>query len=216
MSEKSLVRENKLHNYLLVEGKDDEHVFYSLLNHHQIPERFEIRSAGSINKLLDRLEVELIQSDLGRLGIVVDADTDMEARWRSLRNRLIESGYSTVPLIPNPSGTIIEEEGRAVVGIWLMPDNKLPGMLENFVSFLIPPNDLLWPIADDVLQKVMAKERRFRQTYQIKAQVHTWLAWQEQPGTPLGLAITNRYFDANAPYAQQLMTWLRMLFATEQ
>lgn len=173
MSEKILIREGEAHNYLLVEGKDDEHVFYSLLGHHLIPECFSIKNAESIEKLLDRLEVELMQSDLGRLGIVVDADIDLVARWESLRNRLIKSGYSTVPLVPDPSGTIIEEEGRPVVGIWLMPDNKLPGMLENFVSFLIPPNDLLWPMAEDVLQKVMEKDRRFRESYEIKAQVHT-------------------------------------------
>src|SRR5436190_24268592 len=35
-----------------------------------------------------------------------------------------------------------------------------------------------------------------------KALIHTWLAWQEKPGRPLGLAITARYFDATASYAQ--------------
>ena len=49
----------------------------------------------------------------------------------------------------------------------------------------------------------------------MKAQLHTWLAWQEQPGTPLGLAITNRYLDANAPHAQKLMDWIRQLFDLE-
>jgi hypothetical protein len=49
----------------------------------------------------------------------------------------------------------------------------------------------------------------------MKAQLHTWLAWQEQPGTPLGLAITNRYLDADALHAQQLMDWIRQLFDLE-
>ncbi len=81
LSEKSLIRESELQNFLLVEGKDDEHVFYSLLKHHQIPKRFEIKNKESINQLFDTLEVELLASDLGRLGIVVDADTDVTARW---------------------------------------------------------------------------------------------------------------------------------------
>ena len=215
LDEKSLIRESELQNFLLVEGKDDEHVFYSLLKHHQVPRRFEIKNKESINKLLDTLEVELLSSDLGRLGIIIDADTDVAARWQALRDRLIRSGYSTVPTTPNSNGTIIEEEGRPIIGIWLMPDNKIPGMLENFVSFLIPPGDSLWPMAEDVIHKVIEKERRFRETYHMKAQLHTWLAWQEQPGTPLGLAITNRYFDANAPHAQQLITWIRQLFNLE-
>ena len=215
LSEKSLIRESELKNFLLVEGKDDEHVFYSLLKHHQIPRRFEIKNKESINKLLDTLEVELLSSDLGRLGIVVDADIDVAARWQALRDKLIRSGYSTVPVSPNLNGTTIKEEELPIVGIWLMPDNTIPGMLENFVSFLIPPDDSLWPMAEDVLQKVIEKDRRFRDTYQMKAQLHTWLAWQEQPGTPLGLAITNRYLDANAPHAQKLMDWIRQLFNLE-
>ena len=47
LSEKSLIRESELKNFLLVEGKDDEHVFYSLLKHHQIPRRFEIKNKES-------------------------------------------------------------------------------------------------------------------------------------------------------------------------
>ncbi len=215
LSEKSFIRESELQNFLLVEGKDDEHVFYSLLKHHQIPRRFEIKNKESINKLLDTLEVELLSSDLGRLGIVVDADTDVAARWQALRDKLIRSGYSTVPVTLNLNGTIIKEEELPIVGIWLMPDNTIPGMLENFVSFLVPLGDSLWPMAEDILQKVIEKDCRFRDTYQMKAQLHTWLAWQEQPGTPLGLAITNRYLDANAPHAQKLMDWIRQLFDLE-
>lgn len=215
LSEKSLIRKSELQSFLLVEGKDDEHVFYSLLKYHQIPKHFKIKNKESINQLLDTLEVELLASDLGRLGIVVDADTDVTARWQALRDRLIKSGYNTVPVAPDLNGTIVKEEELPIVGIWLMPDNTIPGMLENFVSFLVPLGDSLWPMAEDVLQKVIEKDRRFRETYQMKAQLHTWLAWQEQPGTPLGLAITNRYLDANAPHAQKLMDWIRQLFDLE-
>lgn len=216
LSEKSLITGSELQNFLLVEGKDDEHVFYSLLKHHQIPNRFKIKNKESISNLLSTLEVELLSSDLGSLGIIVDADTDVAARWQALRDRLIRSGYSTVPKTPDPSGTIIKEEGRPIVGIWLMPDNTIPGMLENFVSFLIPPDDLLWPMAEDALQKVIEKDCRFRETYHMKARLHTWLAWQEEPGKPMGQAITKHYLKADAPHAKRLMTWIRQLFNIEQ
>lgn len=48
--------------------------------------------------------------------------------------------------------------------------------------------------------------------HQPKAHIHTWLAWQEEPGTPMGLAITKRYLNADAPYVQQLMDWISRLF----
>jgi hypothetical protein len=216
LSEKSLIRESELQNFLLVEGIDDYHVCSHLLKNHRIPEKYiNIIDKKGIDNLLETLDVELIGSGERRLGIVVDADTNFAARWEALRNILIRSGY-TMPLEPNLVGTIIEQEGLPVVGLWFMPNNKFPGMLEDFVSFLVPPGDLLWPMAEDILQKVIEKGRRFRETYLMKAQLHTWLAWQEQPGTPLGLAITNRYLDANAPHAQQLIAWIRRLFSLEQ
>lgn len=216
LSEKLLVRGSELQNFLLVEGIDDYHVCSHLLKNHRISEKYiNIIDKKGIDNLLETLDVELIGSGERRLGIVVDADTNFAARWEALRNILIRSGY-TMPLEPNPVGTIIDQEGLPVVGLWFMPNNKFPGMLEDFVSFLIPPGDSLWPMAEDILQKVIKKDCRFRETYLMKAQLHTWLAWQEQPGTPLGLAITNRYFDANAPHAQQLIAWVRRLFSLEQ
>jgi hypothetical protein len=93
-----------------------------------------------------------------------------------------------------------------------MPDNTVPGMLEDFISLLIPVGDLLWPMAQDIVQQVIVKERRFPQTQDMKAKMHTWLAWQEEPGKPMGQAITKRYLNAAAPHAQQLIKWIRLLF----
>jgi hypothetical protein len=99
-----------------------------------------------------------------------------------------------------------------IVGIWLMPDNQFPGMLEDFVSFLIPQSDALWQKVDNCLNQIPEKERRFSLDHRIKAQLHTWLAWQKEPGKPLGTAITARYLDAEAAHAQQLIAWIRRLF----
>lgn len=49
-------------------------------------------------------------------------------------------------------------------------------------------------------------------TIKTKAYLHTWLAWQEEPGKPMGQAITKKYVDAQAPHAQLLISWLRQLF----
>lgn len=209
---RNTVKGDKAVSYLLVEGKDDEHVFYSLLEHYQIPERFKIKNKEGINKLLDTLDVELDQSGLERLGIVIDADTDLDARWKSLRHILIQSGYSSVPQGPKSGGTILTEGTHPTVGIWLMPDNTTPGMLEDFVSFLVRQQDALWPLSGDIVAQVMTKDCRFPPAHKIKARLHTWLAWQEEPGKPMGLSITARYLDADALHAQQLIKWLRQLF----
>jgi hypothetical protein len=40
-------------------------------------------------------------------------------------------------------------------------------------------------------------ERRFGPLAEPKAIIHTWLAWQKEPGKPLGTAITARFLDPN-------------------
>ncbi len=223
----ALIREDKFRNLLLVEGSDDLHVCIHLLKSHQIKilekdkaERFktfekgkiEIVPKDGIDNLLQTLDVELLRSDLKCLGILVDADEDLTSRWQSLRNILVGSGYSTIPTTPNPSGTVIDENDKPTVGIWVMPDNQLPGILENFCSFLVPANDTLWITAKNTLQQVIQQERRFPEQHTIKAHLHTWLAWQEEPGKPIGQAITKRFLDPKAPHAQQFIQWIRQLF----
>jgi uncharacterized protein DUF3226 len=199
-------------NCLLVEGSHDKHVLWSLLEHYEIPEVFRVEAKEGIDILLNTLDMELERSGLTRLGIVVDTDSDVQSRWEALRHRLIQCGYQTVPLQPSTNGTIILEEDLPVVGIWLMPENTLPGMLEDFLHLLVPDGDKLWLLAEEVVLQVEAQECRFRPTYRSKVKMHTWLAWQEEPGKPFGQAITARYLDADAPYAQKLVTWLRNLF----
>src|SRR5260370_20373170 len=165
MNEESLIRPSEPQNYLLVEGIDDAHVLKSLLRHYGIPHQFRdlpeydqmpkglvrINGHEGIHNLLDALEVTLIDRGERRIGIIVDADIDIAARWQSLRDRLVRVGYSAVPQIPESEGTIVQQEELPIVGFWLMPDNTIPGMLEDFISFLIPQGDALWPIAEHTL-----------------------------------------------------------------
>jgi hypothetical protein len=48
--------------------------------------------------------------------------------------------------------------------------------------------------------------------WEAKARLHTWLAWQEEPGKPIGQAITKRFLDPEATEAQAFLDWLRRLF----
>lgn len=210
-----VIKEDKL-NHVLVEGPDDAQVFFHLLRYYGLDTQVTIQHKEGIDNLLEALEIELIGRAETRLGIVVDADTDIATRWQSLRHRLLEAGYTSVPLHPATGGTVLKQEGRPIVGLWLMPDNSLPGILEDFMSLLIPAEDILWPMAQDVVQQVVTKDRRFPQTQGMKATIHTWLAWQEEPGKPMGLAITKRYLDATSPQAQQLINWLCRLFDIER
>lgn len=209
-------------NILLVEGKDDLNVIAHLLRHHLAIEKVEevvnIQDKESVNNLLDGLRNDLQRSELERLGIILDADFPPENRWAALRDRLTRLADITVaglPTAPAADGLIFpaQRQDREVrVGVWLMPDNQRSGMLEDFVSFLVPAGDLLWGRTKTVVADIPTDQRRFPTQHQSKAEIHTWLAWQEEPGKPLGLAIRARYLDAAAPHAQRFVGWLRQLF----
>ena len=211
----NFVRGNELQQSLLVEGDDDYHLCYHLLKHYQLEALIPIEDKKGVNNLLKSLKVELKLKN--RLGIIVDADIDPMIRWRAIQDRLRESGYRSVPGTPDGIGTILREGDLPVVGIWLMPDNKISGMLEDFASLLRPPEDVLWPVAAGVVQQVKSIETslRFQDVYDSKARIHTWLAWQKEPGKPVGQAITKGYLKADAVLAQQFIDWIRKLFDLE-
>jgi hypothetical protein len=203
---------------LLVEGKNDKEFIYHLSNCAAIPRgSFHIPDAdveiSGVDSLLASLPGEIVASDLQRLGILLDADHDISARWTSVRDRLEAIGYTALPTTPVPDGMIHRELGqRVTVGVWLMPDNVMPGAIENFAASLVPSEDTLWNLALSAISQIPARERRFRPSYEAKAQVHTWLAWQEEPGTPLGLALTRQYLNVGALPAVRFVAWLKRLF----
>jgi hypothetical protein len=203
---------------LLVEGKNDRHVIWALCNQYQLPETFSVEvpeedGTEGIEALLAGLPARLDEPKLETLGIVVDADQDLAARRQALRDRLIASGYQHVPKVPPAEGWIDAPPDRPRVGVWLMPDNQLPGMLEDFVARLMPPDDALRPKAEAILQEIeLAGLNRYTSVHRPKALIHTWLAWQETPGMPMGQAITARVLRHDCAIALNFVEWLQRLF----
>ncbi|NOT55072.1 MAG: hypothetical protein HOP18_10740 [Deltaproteobacteria bacterium] len=200
---------------LLVEGGDDEHVLKHLCGQRGVPTVDEIRSLGGVEHLLESFPVRLKESDVEALGVVIDADTDIAARWQSLGDRLKKAGYEGVPDEPDVAGTILNPPPKSLlprVGIWLMPDNQTRGILEDFLRFLVPSNSGLFDHVESSVATIPAEERRFSQLDQPKAIMHTWLAWQAEPGKPFGSAITAKFLDANVAQVDVLVAWLKRLF----
>ncbi len=216
---------------VLVEGPDDYHVLQHLLTVHGIDQRIKYRLQGyrpavpseneivfhareGVQNVFDNLTQRLkITGELACIGVIVDADLGVAGRWQRLRDILTTAGYADVPIAPEAGGTLVEHEEKPRVGVWIMPNNTLPGKIEDFVALLVPPEDGLWKQAERSVQEIPEAERRFNREAFIKAHIHTWLAWQENPGLPMGQAITRRYLDADAPEALRLVDWLKRLFA---
>ncbi len=222
---------------LLVEGKDDRHVVWQLCVQHRLPELFAVvipgqdwderlapstrqtqttaheDEAAGIAELLKDVPVRMRQPGLRTLGIMVDANEDLLGRWQAVRGAVARGGHRSVPDQPPADGWISAATNGLRVGAWLMPDNRAPGTLEDFAARLIPDDDLLLPRAVSALQEIEAAGlRRYRVAHRPKALIHTWLAWQENPGHPMGLAIKAGALRHDAPPALEFVAWLRRLF----
>ena len=93
-----------------------------------------------------------------------------------------------------------------------MPNNRTSGILEDFLRFLVPQPNILFDHAKTSVAAIPEGERRFKPLDEPKAVIHTWLAWQEEPGRPFGTAISACFLDPNVPEVDVLADWLKRLF----
>lgn len=195
---------------LLVEGKDDKHVVRHIQNRLGLNIAFSVLKKGGDDSLRKSIPIEMKASGRQCLGILVDADTSVEDKWRSVSGALSKSGLHTpVPHALDPLGTVIAGQPR--VGVWIMPDNQNAGQLEDFIAEMIPAGDPVWPLAQQYINGIPADARKFRDRKILKAQLHAWLAAREEP-RPMGSAIRTGELQVNAPLCQTFANWLVRLF----
>ena len=203
---------NESNSILLVEGIDDCHVIMSLCAAHNVPETFGLYECGGDDQLLRRLNALIIQPEAPKIiGIVLDADTGVDDRWTSVRAKLRHYDYR-FPEVPEIYGTIIEAEAPLPkLGVWLMPNNQGAGMLEDFCIEMIEATAR--EAAETCVHGAQGKGvSTFLPTHFSKAVVHTYLAWQDEPGRPLGQAITTQALRPHTETARAFTDWLTLLF----
>ncbi|MEI6141525.1 MAG: DUF3226 domain-containing protein [Mariniphaga sp.] len=199
---------------LLVEGKDDQHVIWALCEKFKVKESFDVIDCEGIDRLIEQIPVRFKQSGLEALGVIIDADSDIGTRWDSLKGLLSTFGY-IVPLNLPLNGLILRNEDNIKVGVWIMPNNNLNGMLEDFIVFLVPKDDQLSPIVNQTLDHIESLNlNKYSLIHKSKATIHSWLSLQEDPGTPMGLAITKRFLTTEEQTCGLFIKWLDELFNT--
>ncbi len=201
---------------LLVEGKDDLHVFRALFGKRNLPLLFQIKDHEGWTQLLEAVPVRLKESDVEAVGIVLDADTSLAARWDAISHRLSTAGYAPPPR-PDPQGLVLNPPSNSIlprVGVWLMPNNELPGRLEDFLRCLVPQGDALFAYAETTVDNIPRNLRLFQPVDKPKALIHTWLAWQAEPGRPFGTSITAGFLDTGAAEVDNLVGWLQRVFSS--
>jgi len=201
---------------LLVEGKDDVHVVRHLCGNRNGPHIDVFRPHDSVENLLDSFPISFKACEEGDIfGVIIDADLNLSWRWESVRNQLLKLEYENVPKTPAYDGTILDPPADKLlprVGFWIMPDNRINGILEDFLQFLVPVGSLLFEHVILSIEGIPENEIKFTLVNKPKVIMHTWLAWQSDPGRPFGTAIKAKFLDPDVPQVGVLVDWLNRLF----
>jgi hypothetical protein len=206
---------SEAHRILLVEGKTDCHVVLAIQQHYGLQTHFGIFACGSDDEVLKRLNALIpapTEKRPERIGIVVDVDPATIAdRWHQITDRLRNHGYGC-PAVPDANGTVIAgHDDFPAIGVWLMPNNRDGGSLEDLLIQMADPNSI-----DFAREAVTGAQQRnaatFRAVHLSKAVLHTFLAWQDEPGRPPGLAITAAILRPTVPGAVAFAGGLQRLF----
>ena len=199
---------------LYVEGSDDEHAIGQLLirsgfDRQGLP---DFKNAGNKQKVLDAI-LAAVRAGTGKsLGFVMDANDDPGSTWQAVTSRLRKVGVQAPDEIPEGGFAGKSLDYGARVGVWLMPDNRKTGALEDFLRDLIDRADPLLSLAGDSAQKAKHLGARYSDGDTGKAILHTWLAWQKEPGRPYGVAIKARFFGVDSVAAKHFVTWFQRVF----
>lgn len=205
---------------LLVEGNQEIRVIPELMKRNGIPwernnEPVYIDGNKGYQYLVKpgRIKPILKASELLALGIIIDADDNPLGRWQSIRNAVLES-IPDIPKVLPEEGLIHTTLEGIKFGIWIMPDNKIQGMLETFLTYIRSINDEeLWNFAQEVTQDARSKGAAFKDSHLDKANIHTWLAWQNPPGLQLHQAVMKKHIlNPQHPNAQKFVAWFKDLY----
>ena len=180
------------------------------------------KTGGSFNGAIKGLKAALNEENLTNIGIIVDADKKgknggVAERWQRIHDTIKAKfpeldlrGYS-----PNPNGIVIFNDNYPTIGVWIMPDNQNEGYLEHFLAQLIDREDVMYKNAVDKVSDLYENNKHLKEIRKQKANIYTWLAWQEEPGQSFGTAVKSNILNAKGEAIQPFLNWIKDTFDVE-
>ena len=205
---------------LLVEGETDKRVLPYLMEANGVmwpdppASPVFIEPYGSVDEILkpEVIALEIGASGLEALGVVVDANGDAGARWDDVRT-WCSVEFADLPEQIPAAGLELVHSGGSRFGVWIMPDNRLTGMLEDSLVRLIPDDSRrLYELATNSVADAKRNGAPFRDVHVRKAEIHTWLAWQDPPDLRLHEAVEQTVLDPARAESRTFVNWFRSLF----
>ncbi len=86
-------------------------------------------------------------------------------------------------------------------------------MLETFLTYMIPDeNESIWNYAKTTVMEAQNIGASFIENNTDKANIHTWLAWQNSPDPQLHNAVMEKILNPKHPQAQIFINWFKKLY----
>lgn len=175
-------------------------------------------SKQGVLNLLDDLLNELLDevAPTKRLAVIVDADHEQEQGLGYQKTieqvSKIAANYDFSLTENQADGLCFKHsDGLVEFGLWVMPNNRTDGMLEDFIKTCVTPAEQ--SLFDHAAQTVQAvPNKKFKDHHYSKAEVATWLAWQKPPGHGLYYAVYDNLLDTNHALFEEMQQWLKKIF----
>lgn len=212
---------------LLVEGKSDAAFYTEVFKNLRTKATVKVAPPRSIggqanNKegvfsLLPVLLSQLTDGSLLRLAVVVDADfvtahgLGFQRTLERVTEILKKYDFNIIRGTGVDGFLFTHADGLHDVGVWIMPNNRDDGMLEDWIQQVLDSAELdLFAQAVSSCKALVAP--KFKSIHQIKAHVATWLAWQTAPGRGMEYSIQEKLVNWNSPLGKKLVNWLDRVF----
>lgn len=216
---------------LLVEGASDVDFFRALLPDLALEEKVDVcppRDFGRRNTvtvvpaLLPELIGQLERGSIDRLAVVVDADYDsgggFQTRWERITAILREQGYrcpQRPPTEANKGSIFLHSDGLPPVGLWLLPNHREDGMLEDLVLRSVHQSEKQGSLLTHARQVIEGLPHRlFSQHHHAKAVTYSWLSYQRRPAIGLSAPVREELLDRSTEPLRGLCDWLSRVFAS--
>jgi hypothetical protein len=205
---------------LLVEGVEDLHSVCGIMRAHIAwsaePKEYPVyitAGGGAAEILAARLIALKLKERFTRiLGVMLDADEKPKNRYGHIRSQCLPD-FPNMPDDLSSEGLVLENGSGKRIGVWIMPDNITSGSLELFLRHMVPAESAhIWNHAINSTASAKRLGAPYHDSHCDKANLYTWLAWQNEPAQRAGEALAKKILDPHSLSAAAFVKWFKDLY----
>lgn len=193
---------------LAVEGNDEKSFFKELFKYmgmDAIVQVLDVAGKDNFKKEMPLLKKATGFNDLEAIGIIRDADDSFENAFKSVINVLEKIEDLKVPKKPGEFS-----QGNPKVGVFIMPDNSHPGMLEDLCLETVKDTEEM-KCVKQFLDCAKQLENPPKEKDIPKAQVQTFLAVMPDVPNSVGRGAQKKLWNFDAAELKPLKDFLSQL-----